>query len=96
MKLKTCINALHAVLPVRLDRSVSVYKIRTDEMTNFLSLCATLINASPHQMLDWELSYFLNKIHDLEDDLINYQYLSDMESLLIECANSKPQQLTWQ
>ncbi|MCB1714610.1 MAG: hypothetical protein KDK04_24995 [Candidatus Competibacteraceae bacterium] len=94
MKLKNCIDTLHAVLPVRLDRSLSIVKTRT-EVAEFLRLCAALINIPPHQIMDWELGYFLNKIHNLEDDLINYQYLSDMESLLIECASRESPQLTW-
>jgi len=87
MKLKTCIASLNKVLPVRFGHSQPIRRPRA-EITRFLRLCAALINTPLQQIMDWELSDFLNKIHSLEDDLINYQYLADMESLLLDCAHN--------
>jgi hypothetical protein len=72
---------------VRFEHPHPIRKPRA-EITRFLHFCAALINTPLQQLMDWELSDFLNKIHALEDDLINYQYLADMESLLLDCAHN--------
>ena len=94
MKLRTFIDTLPMTSTSCLDyehsstHSVahSVTNKTPSEVVEFLSLCSALIGIAPHQLLDLEIADFINKIHDLEDDLINYQYLSDMEALLMEGA----------
>lgn len=58
------------------------------EVLDFIRLCAAIIGISPQQILDWDVDYFLFKLHGLEDNLINYQYLADMESFLKQQAIS--------
>ena len=82
MKLRTFINTLPiASTMYPLCEHPAINKAPS-EVVEFLSLCSALINVAPSQLLDWEITDFIKELHDLEDDLINYQYLSDMESLL--------------
>ena len=89
MKLKTFIDSLPIASALYPMYECSVKNPTSNEVVEFLSLCSVLIDVAPHQLLDWEIADFIKELHDLEDDLINYQYLSDMESVLLMGVGSR-------
>ena len=89
MKLKTFINNLPIASAIRpMYKYSTINPTTSNEVIEFLRLCAMLIGIAPNQLMDWEITDLIKKLHDLEDDLINYQYLSDMESLLMQGASA--------